>query len=41
MSSLMNGVLIVFVFFSIVTVGTIWLYRDEIFEDLNKELNKK
>jgi hypothetical protein len=37
MSSLTSGVLIVFVFFSIVTVGTIWLCRDEIFEGLNKE----
>ena len=37
MSSFTSGVLITFAFFSIVTVGAIWLYRDEIFEDLSKE----
>jgi hypothetical protein len=33
--------LITFIFFSRVTVGIIWLYRAEIIEDLNKELNKE
>lgn len=41
MSSYSCAMLSLFVFFSIVTVGTIWLYRDEIFEDLSKELNKE
>lgn len=33
MSSFTSGVFITFVFFSIVTVGAIWLYRGEICKD--------